>query len=125
MTAERNFAEAEENMAGVFADAARQSNLKQIVYLGGLGEDNLEKSLHLQSRHNVGKILASGSTPVTELRAAIIIGSGSASFEMLRSLVEVLPIMVVPRWVTKTKCQPISIGDVLNNLLHVLTRQLI
>ena len=120
MTAERNFAEAEENMAGVFADAARQSNLKQIVYLGGLGEDNLEKSLHLQSRHNVGKILASGPTPVTELRAAIIIGSGSASFEMLRSLVEVLPIMVVPRWVTKTKCQPISIGDVLNNLLHVL-----
>ena len=107
MTAERNFAEAEESMAGVFADAARQSNLKQIVYLGGLGEDNLEKSLHLQSRHNVGKILASGPTPVTELRAAIIIGSGSASFEMLRSLVEVLPIMVVPRWVTKTKCQPI------------------
>ena len=120
MTAERNFAEAEENMAGVFVDAARQSNLKQIVYLGGLGEDNLEKSLHLQSRHNVGKILASGPTPVTELRAAIIIGSGSASFEMLRSLVEVLPIMVVPRWVTKTKCQPISIGDVLNNLLDVL-----
>ena len=83
MTAERNFAEAEENMAGVFAEAAHQSELKQIVYLGGLGEDNLEKSLHLQSRHNVGKILASGPTPVTELRAAVIIGSGSASFEML------------------------------------------
>ena len=120
MTAQRNFAEAEENMASVFAEAANQSNLKQIVYLGGLGEDNLEKSLHLQSRHNVGKILAAGQTPVSELRAAVIIGSGSASFEMLRSLVEVLPIMVVPRWVTKTQCQPISIGDVLENLLHVL-----
>ena len=120
MTAQRNFAEAEENMASVFAEAANQSNLKQIVYLGGLGEDNLEKSLHLQSRHNVGKILAGGQTPVSELRAAVIIGSGSASFEMLRSLVEVLPVMVVPRWVTKTQCQPISIGDVLENLLHVL-----
>ena len=120
MTAQRNFAEAEENMASVFAEAANQSNLKQIVYLGGLGEDNLEKSLHLQSRHNVGKILAAWPTPVSELRAAVIIGSGSASFEMLRSLVEVLPVMVVPRWVTKTQCQPISIGDVLENLLHVL-----
>ena len=120
MTAQRNFAEAEENMASVFAEAAHQSELKQVVYLGGLGEDNLAKSLHLQSRQNVGKILAAGPTPVTELRAAVIIGSGSASFEMLRSLVEVLPVMVVPRWVTKTKCQPISIGDVLENLLHVL-----
>ncbi len=120
MTAQRNFAEAEENMASVFAEAALQNELKQVIYLGGLGEDNLAKSLHLQSRQNVGKILAAGSTPVTELRAAVIIGSGSASFEMLRSLVEVLPVMVVPRWVTKTKCQPISIGDVLENLLHVL-----
>ena len=120
MTAQRNFAEAEENMASVFAEAAHQSELKQVVYLGGLGEDNLAKSLHLQSRQNVGKILAAGPTPVTELRAAVIIGSGSASFEMLRSLVEVLPVMVVPRWVTKTKCQPISIGDVLEDLLHVL-----
>ena len=120
MTAQRNFAEAEENMASVFAEAAHQSELKQVVYLGGLGEDNLAKSLHLQSRQNVGKILAAGPTPVTELRAAVIIGSGSASFEMLRSLVEVLPVMVVPRWVTKTKCQPISIGDVLENLLDVL-----
>ena len=120
MTAQRNFAEAEENMASVFAEAAHQSELKQVIYLGGLGEDNLAKSLHLQSRQNVGKILAAGPTPVTELRAAVIIGSGSASFEMLRSLVEVLPVMVVPRWVTKTKCQPISIGDVLENLLDVL-----
>ncbi len=120
MTAERNFAEAEQEMASIFVEAADKTELKQVVYLGGLGEDNLEKSLHLQSRHNVGKILASGSTPVSELRAAVIIGSGSASFEMLRSLVEVLPIMIVPRWVTKTKCQPISIGDVLRSLLFVL-----
>ena len=120
MSAERNFAEAEENMAQVFANSAEKTKLRQIVYLGGLGEDDPENSVHLQSRHNVGRILASGSTPVTELRAAIIIGSGSASFEMLRSLVEVLPVMVVPRWVTKTQCQPISIGDVLQELLHVL-----
>ena len=120
MSAERNFAEAEENMAQVFANSAEKTKLRQIVYLGGLGEDDPENSVHLQSRHNVGRILASGSTPVTELRAAIIIGSGSASFEMLRSLVEVLPLMVVPRWVTKTQCQPISIGDVLQELLHVL-----
>ena len=120
MSAERNFAEAEENMAQVFANSAEKTKLRQIIYLGGLGEDDPENSVHLQSRHNVGRILASGSTPVTELRAAIIIGSGSASFEMLRSLVEVLPVMVVPRWVTKTQCQPISIGDVLQELLHVL-----
>lgn len=120
MTAERNFAEAEANMATVFAESAQANELKQIVYLGGLGDDNLEKSIHLKSRHKVGNLLASGNTPVTELRAAVIIGSGSASFEMLRSLVEVLPVMIVPRWVTKTKCQPISIGDVLRELLQVL-----
>ena len=119
MSAERNFAEAEENMAQVFANSAEKTKLRQIVYLGGLGEDDPENSVHLQSRHNVGRILASGSTPVTELRAAIIIGSGSASFEMLRSLVEVLPVMVVPRWVTKTQCQPISIGDVPVSYTHL------
>ena len=76
-----------------------------------------------ESRQAVGRVLASGSTPVTELRAAVIIGSGSASFEMLRSLVEVLPFMVVPKWVTRTKCQPISIENVLENLLYVLGQE--
>jgi uncharacterized protein YbjT (DUF2867 family) len=84
------------------------------VYLGGLGEGDL--SAHLESRQEVGRVLASGSTPVTELRAAVIIGSGSVSFEMLRYLTEVLPVMVTPSWV-RTLCQPIAIRDVLEILL--------
>ena len=123
MSATRNFAEAEQKIAKNFVEVSDDVGLKQLVYLGGLGPDDVEKSAHLQSRQAVGRILASGSTPVTELRAAVIIGSGSASFEMLRSLVEVLPFMVVPKWVTRTKCQPISIGNVLENLLSVLGRE--
>ena len=123
MSATRNFAESEEKIARNFVNVSDEVRLKQLVYLGGLGQDNEEKSAHLKSRQAVGRVLASGSTPVTELRAAVIIGSGSASFEMLRSLVEVLPFMVVPKWVTRTKCQPISIGNVLESLLHVLGRE--
>ena len=78
-----------------------------------------ELSAHLASRHQVGEILASGSTPTTELRAAVIIGAGSISFEMLRYLTEVLPAMVTPRWV-RTRCQPIAIRDVLYYLAAVL-----
>ena len=123
MSSSSDFAKVESNMAQEFAIAAEAQNLKQIIYLGGLGHDGNDKSDHLSSRHRVGRLLASGETPVTELRAAVIIGSGSASFEMLRSLVEVLPFMVVPKWVTKTKCQPISIGNVLESLLSVLGRE--
>ncbi|MEQ8717939.1 MAG: SDR family oxidoreductase [Acidimicrobiales bacterium] len=102
-------------------DAAASTGVKRIVYLGGLGEDDPTKlSQHLASRHEVGEVLASGPVPVTELRAAVIIGSGSASFEMLRHLDEVLPIMVCPRWVTRTRCQPIGIADVLFYLVSVL-----
>ena len=74
-------------------------------------------SNHLASRHEVGQVLASGPVPVIELRAAVIIGSGSASFEMLRHLAEVLPAMICPRWVTTTRCQPIAIADVLHYLV--------
>ena len=123
MSATRNFEESEEKIAQNFVNVSDEMKLKQLVYLGGLGQDNEDKSAHLKSRQAVGRVLASGSTPVTELRAAVIIGSGSASFEMLRSLVEVLPFMVVPKWVTRTKCQPISIGNVLENLLYVLGRE--
>ncbi len=102
--------------------AAEQAGVSRIVYLGGLGEDDPERlSSHLASRHEVGQVLASGTVPVTELRAAVIIGSGSASFEMLRHLVEVLPAMICPRWVTTTKCQPIAIADVLHYLVAVIT----
>ncbi len=114
----KDFVEAESRAAvNVREAAAGAGTVRLIVYLGGLGDDSSE---HLTSRHAVGRLLAEGSVPVTELRAAVIIGSGSASFEMLRSLVEVLPAMVVPRWVHRTRCQPVAIRDVLFWLLAVL-----
>jgi len=101
--------------------AAEGAGVERIVYLGGLGDDDPDHlSPHLASRHEVGQVLAAGTIPVTELRAAVIIGSGSASFEMLRNLAEVLPAMICPRWVTKTKCQPIGIADVLAYLVAVI-----
>ena len=103
-------------------DAAAAAGVDRLIYLGGLGEDDTDNDLsaHLASRHEVGRMLAAGPVPVTELRAAVIIGSGSASFEMLRHLDEVLPVMVCPRWVTRTRCQPIGISDVLHYLVSVL-----
>ncbi|MGD9703306.1 MAG: SDR family oxidoreductase [Acidimicrobiia bacterium] len=113
-----DFATTEATAAGNVRDAADAAGLERIVYLGGMGRgDGL--SAHLASRHRVGEILAAGSTPTTELRAAVIIGSGSISFEMLRYLTEVLPAMITPRWV-RTKCQPIAIQDVLHYLTAVL-----
>jgi hypothetical protein len=92
------------------------------VYLGGLGDDSTELSAHLESRHEVGRVLAAGPVECVELRAAVVIGSGSASFEMLRYLTEVLPVMVTPRWV-QTECQPISIRDVLRYLVAVVEHE--
>ncbi len=102
-----------------FRLAAEEAGVKRIIYLGGMGADDAELSIHLASRHAVGRTLAAGPIPVTELRAAVIIGSGSASFEMLRYLVEVLPIMVGPRWV-RTRTQPIAISDVLDYLVKAI-----
>lgn len=103
--------------AATFRDAAAAASVGRIVYLGGLGrDDDPTLSRHLRSRHEVGAVLAAGPVPVTELRAAVIIGSGSASFEMLRYLVEVLPVMITPRWVDN-RCQPIAIRDVLAHLV--------
>jgi uncharacterized protein YbjT (DUF2867 family) len=102
-------------------DATADAGVEQLVYLGGLGEATDGLSAHLRSRHEVGAVLASGPVPVTELRAAVVIGSGSASFEMLRYLVEVLPVMVTPRWVD-SRCQPIAVRDVLAYLVGVLGR---
>ncbi len=93
------------------AEQARRAGVTRTVYLGGLGRDSDDLSLHLRSRHEVGRVLADSGTPVIELRAGVVIGSGSASFEMLRYLVEVLPVMVTPRWVA-TRCQPIAIKDI-------------
>ena len=103
-----------------FGRYAAAAGVRRIIYLGGLGSDDDELSDHLKSRHEVGRALAIGGVEVVELRAGVIIGSGSASFEMLRYLVEVLPIMVTPRWVT-TRCQPIAIADVIDILVRTVT----
>lgn len=116
MDGDGDFAERDRRMAASFRDAAATAELGRIIYLGGLGDPTDELSDHLRSRHEVGRVLADSSVPVVELRAAIVIGSGSASFEMLRHLVEVLPVMVTPRWVA-TRSQPIAIRDVLAYLV--------
>ncbi|MDY7034041.1 MAG: SDR family oxidoreductase [Thermodesulfobacteriota bacterium] len=113
---QRDFAEADRQAAKNMAWAAEETGLERIVYLGGLGDvkgDSLSK--HLRSRHEVAEILQSGTVPTTFLRAAMILGSGGASFEILRYLVDRLPVMLTPRWVD-TPCQPISISNVLNYL---------
>ncbi len=110
------FEEDDRRGAENFGAAARAAGVGRIVYLGGLGEDRAELSPHLRSRHEVGTILRASGVPVVELRASIVIGSGSLSFEMVRSLVERLPIMVTPRWVD-VRAQPIAIGDLLRYLL--------
>ncbi len=100
--------------------AAEHAGVGHLVYLSGLGDDTTELSPHLRSRHNVGRELASGATPLTELRAAVVIGAGSASFEMLRSLTDVIPVMTAPSWVTSTMLQPIAIADVLTYVLAAI-----
>jgi uncharacterized protein YbjT (DUF2867 family) len=113
------YRERDRRLAETFASAADQARLERIVYLGGLGETGTGLSDHLASRREVEAALASGSVPVTVLRAAMIIGSGSASFEILRYLVERLPVMVTPRWVS-TECQPIAVRNVLHYLVKCL-----
>ncbi|TDB92425.1 NAD(P)H-binding protein, partial [Actinomadura sp. 7K534] len=105
------FAEADRRAARTFADAARETGVGRLVYLGGMDPEE-ELSPHLRSRAEVGEILLGSGVPTAWLRAAVIIGSGSASFEMLRYLTERLPVMVTPQWV-RTHIQPIAIRDVL------------
>ena len=106
-----NFDEIEAAMARNFATAAEEAGVNQIIYLGGIANDK-QISQHLESRANTGRQLASGKVPVIEMRAGIIIGSGSASFEMLRHLTHRLPVMTTPKWVSN-RTQPIAIRDVL------------
>jgi len=114
------YAEADRRLAERFARAAARARVGRIVYLGGLGEQGDGLSEHLSSRREVEAVLAAGAVPVTVLRAAMIIGSGSASFEILRYLVERLPVLVTPRWV-RTRSQPIAISNVLNYLVACLS----
>ncbi len=102
-----------------FAQAARTTGVQRIVYLGGLGDEQESLSAHLRSRHEVGDILRASGVAVIEFRASIVLGSGSLSFELIRSLVERLPVMIMPRWV-RVPAQPIAINDVLSYLIAAL-----
>jgi uncharacterized protein YbjT (DUF2867 family) len=115
----QGWSDREHSDAANFAEAAAQAGVRRIVYLGGLGRDDDVLSEHLESRHEVGRVLASTGVEVVEIRAGVIIGAGSASFEMLRYLVEVLPVMVTPKWVD-TRCQPIAIADVVDVLVSAI-----
>ena len=114
-----DFADVDRTAAQNMVQAAQNAQLERIIYLGGLGVDSPSLSHHLRSRHEVAQILQSGSVAVTVFRAAMIIGSGSASFEILRYLVERLPLMVTPRWIS-TSCQPIAVRNVLTYLVECL-----
>ncbi len=103
----------------IFAGSCTQAGVRRIIYLGGLGDSAKAKSDHLTSRQEVGDALGSTGLPVLEFRAAVIVGSGSASFEMVRHLTERLPVMIAPRWVN-TRCQPIGVRDVLAYLTEAL-----
>jgi uncharacterized protein YbjT (DUF2867 family) len=105
--------------AVAFGHAAARAGLRHIVYLGGLGDDTDALSAHLRSRRTVEKLLGSAGVPVTVIRAGIIIGHGGISWELTRQLVEHLPAMITPRWVT-TRTQPIAADDIVRYLLGVL-----
>lgn len=116
MTGGPGFRQRDITAARHFAQAADAAGVDRIIYLGGLGNPDTDLSEHLQSRHETGCALRESGVPVTELRAAVIVGSGSVSFEMVRNLTERLPVMICPRWVF-TKAQPIAIDDVLQYLV--------
>lgn len=118
MGAGAGFAAKEEACAKNFCNWLETGNCDRIIYLGGLVPEGV-LSAHLESRENVNRILRSGTAKVTTLRASIIVGSGSASFEIIRDLVEKLPMMLTPKWAT-TKCQPIAIRNVIGYLTGCL-----
>ncbi|WDF54437.1 SDR family oxidoreductase [Mucilaginibacter sp. KACC 22063] len=115
------FSDKEKQSAENFVKYLDTTSAKQLIYLGGI-VNSQQLSAHLQSRLNVEQALSSGKVPLTALRAGIIVGSGSASFEIIRDLVEKLPVMVAPKWL-KTKCQPIAIRNVIQFLTGVLGRE--
>ncbi|MEF8855026.1 MAG: NAD(P)H-binding protein [Haloarculaceae archaeon] len=116
-----DFAERDRRAARNFRAAAAEADVDRVIYLGGLGEEGEDLSAHLESRREVETVLAEGEYDLTTLRAAIIVGTGSASFETIRQLVARLPVMVTPRWV-QTPCQPIAIADVVGYLVGVLEK---
>ncbi|HVM69467.1 MAG TPA: NAD(P)H-binding protein [Gaiellaceae bacterium] len=110
----------DEELAGArnFADAARDAGVERIVYLGGLAHGD-DLSDHLRARHEVGEVLRASGVLTIELRASVVIGEGSASFELVRALVDYLPALVLPDWI-ETACQPIALADVVEYLVQAL-----
>src|SRR3954451_23519377 len=115
------FARRDREAAVNFGEAARAAGVQRVIYLGGLGPPGADASIHLRSRHEVAELLRPRVPEFVYVRAAMIIGQGSASFEMLRHLVRRLPVMVTPRWVD-TRSQPIAVGDVVRALADVAER---
>lgn len=120
MGAAADFTERDVRAARAFGNAASAAQLKRIIYLGGLGDQASNLSRHLRSRQETGVALRESGVPVTEFRAAIVVGSGSISFELIRDLTEHMPVVFCPRWV-ETRVQPIAIRDVQSYLLAALT----
>lgn len=114
-----DFAQRDRHAASNAALVAKEQRVGRIVYLGGLGREDAGLSEHLASRQESGRVLASHGVPVTEFRAAVIVGAGSLSFRMVRYLSERLPVMITPRWVS-TRVQPIAEDDVLRYLVDAL-----
>jgi len=117
--ASKDFERLDADAARAFGEAAADAGVERIVYLGGLGRDGDDLSAHLRSRREVEGLLADGGVPVTVLRAGIVVGDGGISWEITRQLVEHLPAMVAPRWVS-TRTQPIAVADVVRYLVGVL-----
>ena len=119
MSGKEDFQQRDLQAARNFGNAARANGVERIIYLGGLGDPKSDLSNHLRSRQQTGQALKESGVPVTEFRAAIVVGSGSISFEMIRYLTERVPVMICPRWVF-TRVQPIAIDDVLGYLVATL-----
>lgn len=119
MRAGKDFEQRDRRIAESFAVAAAEAEVARVIYLGGLGEDTDDLSEHLRSRREIERILADGDYTLTTLRAAIVVGAGSAGFETVCQLAEKLPVMLTPRWV-RTPCQPIAIADAVAYLTGVL-----
>ncbi len=121
-SSEFDFEERDRDAARQFAREAERAGIKRIVFLGGLGDEASQLSAHLRSRQEVGELLRAGGAAVTEFRAGLIIGPGSASYVMLQQLVERLPVMITPQWV-QTRTQPIAIADVVRYLVAALNEE--
>ncbi len=116
MSGSKDFEKEDRRAATNFAQAAKKAGVRRIIYLGGLGDDDQKLSPHLRSRHEVGQILQDSGVETVEFRASVVIGTGSLSFELVKSLTDRLPVMLCPRWLT-TATQPIAVDDLLAYLL--------